>query len=243
MTEEAIQADVTKELEALRAGDTAAKARLIKLIYEDLQISARRLMRGARSGHTLQPTALVNELLLRFSTTANLQQIENRRHLIAAATVALKRLLIDHARARATAKRGGSRTRVTIDDRDEIDTIGAAEEPWVADNDDPEATFLDRLLTWYEEQGLNIVSLDEAIEELRELEPRWAEVVLLRFFGGYTIEETAELLAVSPRTVNKDWKQTRAWLRVRLEDGYGPTNGEASPDEGTVRGGEPSDDG
>ena len=77
-----------------------------------------------------------------------------------------------------------------------------------------EVNFLDQLLCWYEEQGLDIVYLDDAIEELRELEPRWAEVVLLRFFGGYTIEETAELLAVSPRTINKDWKQTRAWLRV-----------------------------
>ena len=89
-------------------------------------------------------------------------------------------------------------------------------------------------------QGLDIIALDEAVEELQEVDERWFDVVLLRFFGGFSIKQTAELLSVSPRTVTMDWNQARAWLRVRLGDPYGTIEGPDAPDEGDLRHGEPA---
>jgi RNA polymerase sigma factor (sigma-70 family) len=231
--------DVTSALEAIRAGDDGARDRLVGLIYDELRASARRLMRGERAGHTLQPTALVHESILRVVDTATLQSIENRRQLFAAAVLAMKRILIDHARARAAQKRGGGRRRVPLEGAAEqaVDDaeVATPAEPIAAPGD-----FLDRLVQWYEEQGLDIVALDDAIDEVRELEPRWGEVILLRFFGGYTIEQTANMLDVSPRTVADDWNKARAWLRVRLEERDDRADGSAAPDDGPVRGGEPA---
>jgi RNA polymerase sigma factor (sigma-70 family) len=201
-------------------------------------------MRRERIGHTLPPTAVVNESLIRLADTASRERFQDRRQLIAAATVAIKRVLIDYARARATYKRGGDRKRVPLDDAqgDAAVQDQGTDRPWVG-GDDPLAedeNVVGRLLRWYDEQGLDVIALDEALDELRDMEPRWVEVILLRFFGGYTIEQASELLEVSPRTVAEDWNRARAWLRVRLEDRHGRSDGTSAADDEPLRGCEPS---
>ncbi|MHC4948801.1 MAG: sigma-70 family RNA polymerase sigma factor [Planctomycetota bacterium] len=220
--------EVTATLDRIRTGDTEAKTRLVELIYEDLKAAAQRLMRHERPDHTLQPTALVNESLLRLMDTTTLGRLDDRNHLLAAATVAFKRVLIDHARARATAKRGGGRTREPLheasggaspDPTPSPDEVAASESPF------------DALLAWYDERGMDILALDAALDELRELDQRWFDVILLRFFGGFTIEQTAGLIGVSPRTVAQAWSQARAWLRVRLGDEVAGVQNGANDDE------------
>jgi RNA polymerase sigma factor (sigma-70 family) len=232
------EAGVTATLAAIRDGDRDAKDQLVGLIYDDLRATAARFMRRERVDHTLQPTALVNESLVRLLDTSSLKRIEDRGHLIAAATVAFKRVLIDHARARSAQKRSRGGARVPLTDV-EMHATAPAETAGPPDAEEAANPF-DLLLDWYDEQGLDILVVDQALDELRELERRWFDVVLLRFFGGFTIDQTAELLAVSPRTVNQDWNQARAWLRVKLEDEHaGGSDAAASPD-GPLRGGEPS---
>lgn len=210
------EAPITATLDRLRAGDASAREELVALIYDDLRAGARRLMRRESTGHTLQPTALVNESLLRIMQTATLARIENRRHLIAAATVALKRVLVDHARARAAQKRGGDRQRVGLEGAEHPRSDGATPPPDRELSADP-GGYVDELLDWYEQQTLDVVRLDDALGELREIDERWFQIVLLRFFGGLTNEQTAEMLDVSLRTVTQDWSRARAWLKVRLE--------------------------
>lgn len=234
------QSEVTAALEAVRAGEPGSKPRLIELIYDDLQSAARRIMKGERKGHTLQATALVNESLMRLMDTAALGQLENRGHLLAAATVAFKRVLIDHARARLTQKRGSGRKREPMTEvLDRAEAPNPATLPPMTEGENPFET----LLEWYDDHGIDILAMDEALDELRELEERWFEVILLRFFGGFTVEQTAALLDVSPRTVAQDWNQARAWLRVRLENEqgrneHGQGSGAAAPSDGTLPGGE-----
>lgn len=234
------QSEVTAALEAVRAGEPGSKPRLIELVYDDLQAAARRVMKGERRDHTLQPTALVNESLVRLMDTAALGQLENRGHLLAAATVAFKRVLIDHARARLTQKRGRGRKREPITEvLDRAEAPNPATLPAGSEGDNPFET----LLEWYDENGIDILAMDEALDEMRELEERWFNVILLRFFGGFTVDQTAEVLGVSPRTVADDWNRARAWLRVRLEnergsDEHGQEPGAATPSEGTLPGGE-----
>ena len=231
-------ADVTATLAAIRGGDRDAKERLVGLIYEDLRATAARFMRRERLDHTLQPTALVNESLVRLLDTAALKRIEDRGHLIAAATVAFKRVLIDHARARSAQKRSRGGARVPLTDV-EMHVTAPKETAGPPDIEDAANPF-DLLLDWYDDQGLDILVVDQALEELRDLERRWFDIVLLRFFGGFTIDQCAELLGVSPRTVNQDWNQARAWLRVKLEDEHAGGSGAAASGDGPLRGGEPS---
>jgi RNA polymerase sigma factor (TIGR02999 family) len=209
---------VTAALDRLRAGDAAAKGRLIELIYDDLRAVARRLMARERAGHTLEPTALVNESLLRLADTRSLKRLEDRGHLMAAATEAFRRVLIDHARARRAQKRGGGRARVGLDEALERAAPPADTAPPVEHADQATEVF-DRLLAWYDEQGLDVIALDDVLDELRDVDPRWFDVVLLRFFGGLGVDRTAEILGVSPRTVTLDWNRARAWLHVRLGGG------------------------
>jgi RNA polymerase sigma-70 factor (ECF subfamily) len=175
--------DVTQLLADLQNGRPAVASQLTPLVYNELRRLARHQMRHERPDHTLQATALVHEAYLRLVNLPE-RTWQNRTHFIAIAAQVLRRILIDHARARRTAKRDGALHRVPL------------EEPL--------------LLT--DEQSDELVALDEALERLAQFDARQSRVVELRFFGGLTVEETAEALGISPKTVKRDWSVARAWL-------------------------------
>jgi RNA polymerase sigma factor (TIGR02999 family) len=177
---------VTELLLAWRAGDEPALAQLTPLVHDELQRIARRCLRGERAGHSLQPTALVHEAYLRLIEAARVNW-QNRAHFLAMAARMMRRVLVDAARARASQKRGGGAIRVTLTD-------GARSD----------------------EREHELVALDDALQALAALDPRRGQVVELRFFGGLTVAETAEVLDVSAETVMRDWKLARAWLRREL---------------------------
>jgi RNA polymerase sigma-70 factor (ECF subfamily) len=176
-------------LRQMGAGDSGAAARLLPLVYDELRVIARHHLRSERPGHTLQPTALVNEAWLHFMKGAELD-IRDRTHFMAVAANAMRRLPIDHARSRGTAKRGGGWQKVSLSEQ-----LGSAP---------PKRLDLD------------IVALHEALKRLHDLNERMARVVEMRFFGGMTVAEAAEVLAVAPVTVEKDWTKAKAWLRREL---------------------------
>jgi RNA polymerase sigma factor (TIGR02999 family) len=180
--------DLTALLGEVRAGDEDAKDRLVRAIYAELRRLACGLMHHERPGHTLQPSALVHEALMRLLDGEVLAEVPNRRYLFAAAAQAMRQVLVDHARRRRAAKREGSRARVPLD--------GA--------------------LVALEEQGLDVLALHEALDRLAQAHPRPAQVVTLRFFGGLSVPEVAESLAVSVTTVESDWRFARAWLKGHL---------------------------
>jgi len=160
-------------------------------VYDELKRCARRYLAREQPGHTLQPTALVHETYLRMATQDATTWHDRSRFLALAATM-MRRILVDHARARQTDKRGGEWERISVDSVD----LGDLEEPR-----DP----------------MELLALDRAVEELAALDPRHAKLVELRFFGGLSIEETAEVLGSSAATVKRDWALARAWLYRRLE--------------------------
>jgi RNA polymerase sigma-70 factor, ECF subfamily len=180
--------DLTALLEEVRAGGDDARDRLVRTIHAELRRIARGLMHHERTGHTLQPTALVHEALLRLLDGDVLAEATNRRYLFTAAAQAMRQVLVDHARRRRATKREGRRTRVPLDEA----------------------------LAAYEEQGLDIITLHEAINRLAEAHPRAARVVEQRFFGGLSVPAVAEVLEVSDTTVESDWRFARAWLREQL---------------------------
>lgn len=180
--------DITQLLEASAGGGPAADAALIAAVYDELRVMAAGMMRRESSGHTLQPTALVNEACLRL--IGNDARWENRRHFFGAAAQAMRRVLVDHARRRDANKRGGEWVRITME---------GVDFPQPGD-------------------GLDVLALDDLLNSLGELDPRMAKMVELRFFTGLSIEQTAEVLDVSPATVKRDWQFARAWLQERLED-------------------------
>jgi len=178
--------EVTRLLAAARGGERPALQELYALVYSELRGLAEARLRRERRGHTLQPTALVNEVYLRLDPSKD--SWENRRHFFGAASQAMRRILVDHARRRLADKRGAGLERVTLADLD------------IAS---PEA-------------DLDLVALDTALEGLERDEPRLAEVVTLRVFAGMSIEQTAEALELSPATVKRDWVFARAWLAERM---------------------------
>lgn len=180
--------DLTTILHQVRAGREDARGRLVLAIYDELHRIAMGLMRRERPDHTLQPTALVHEGLLRLLDGDALADAPNRRYLFAAATKVMGQVLVDHARRRQAAKRDGGLARVP----------------------------LDAILAAFEDQGLDVIALHEAIDRLAQAYPRQAQVVTLRFFGGLSVPEAAEILDVSGTTVEADWRFARAWLRGRL---------------------------
>jgi len=182
---------VTDLLAASRRGERGAYDQLLPLVYAELRRIAVRHMRGERSHHTLQPTALVNEAYLRMAGAD--AEYENRAHFVRAASQAMRRVLVDYARARNAAKRGGG-LRVTLDDA-------------IASDEDNVVDFL---------------VLDDALTRLAEAEPRWARVVELRFFGGLEVTEVAAALDISLATAKRDWQFARAWLAKALRDGVPP---------------------
>jgi RNA polymerase sigma-70 factor (ECF subfamily) len=172
-------------------GDEAALERLIPLVHRELHQIARRCMAGERSGHSLQPTALVNEAYLRLVDTPNVDW-QNRTHFLAVAARIMRRILVDHARARLADKRGGCAQRLSLDDA--LSVV-----------DDPRQDF---------------IALDDALQALAAVDERKSRVVELRFFGGLSIEETAVALRVGPDTVMRDWRLAKAWLQVEMRGGH-----------------------
>ncbi|MEO8189468.1 MAG: sigma-70 family RNA polymerase sigma factor [Acidobacteriota bacterium] len=179
-------------------GDKEALERLLPLVYNDLRRHAAGLFRHERPDHTLQPTAVVHEAWLRMSPAG---PWTSRSQFFAVAGRLMREVLIDHARRRATAKRGGGETRLTYDDA--LETPASRE---------PDAS-----------QAVELLALDAALEKLESLDARQARVVELRYFAGLSIEETAEALNISPATVKREWQMARAWLRDELGAGGKPS--------------------
>ena len=191
--------EVTRLLSELRGGNPEAEAKLIPLIYEDLHRLAAHYMRRERTDHTLQPTALVNEVYLRLVSREGVVW-QDRVHFFRVAARLMRQILVDYARARHTAKRGGQAEKVSLD------------QP--ADSPEP---VVREPLEWNGSIDLDeLIELDRALKNLGQLDPRQEQVVDLRFFGGLTEEETAEVLGISPRSVKRDWRVARAWLYGEL---------------------------
>lgn len=175
---------VSQLLVAWGGGDQAARDELMPLVYEELRRLAHQCIRRERPGHTLQTSALLNEAYLRLVDQKNIHW-QDRAHFFGIAARLMRQVLVDYARKRRYAKRGGDARRVPLD----------------------EAMIVS------EERAADVVALDDALKSLAEIDPRQSQIVELRFFGGLSIEETAEVLAVSPGTVMRDWTLAKAWLR------------------------------
>lgn len=182
------EGSVTRLLHRWSDGDREAFGDLLPLVYSELRARAGSYLRRERSGHTLQPTALVHEAYLRLMGQENARW-NDRAHFFAIAAQAMRRILVDHARKHTAPKRGGGAERISIEDAPQLSAAPA----------------------------VDVLGLDEALERLAELDPRQAKVVELRFFGGLTIEESAAVLDVSVRTVAREWKMAKAWLREAME--------------------------
>lgn len=179
--------DITGLLDAWSEGDSAALEELTPLVEGELRRLARRYMASQAPGHTLQPTALVHEAYLRLLGRRG-GHWQDREHFLAYMASAMRRLLINHARDRSAAKRGGTATHVAFDEA------------------------LDHPVGGPEPKQVDLLDLDRALSDLAALDPRPARVVELRYFGGLTVQETARVLDVSPRTVKREWHAARLWL-------------------------------
>lgn len=167
--------------------------RLVPLVYDQLRVIARRHLRGEQVGHTLSTTALVHEAYIRLVNVSEIPE-ENRVRFLAAASVAMRRVLLDYARARKANKRDGLRQRVELDDALAVASADGGSE------------------------GGDLLVLDDALERLSTIEPRLVQVVECRFFGGMTEDETALALGTSVRTVRRDWTRAKGWLAAELGD-------------------------
>jgi RNA polymerase sigma factor (TIGR02999 family) len=177
------QADVTRLLVNWTNGDKKALEALMPMVYGELHRLARRYLRRERSDHTLQSTALVHEAYLRLVDQKGVQW-QNRAHFFAVAAQMIRRILVDHARTHNAEKRGGGACMLALDEAIAVP----------------------------QRRDLNLVALDEAINGLAAIDPQQGRIVELRFFGGLSIEETAEVLSISPATVKRDWAVAKAWL-------------------------------
>jgi RNA polymerase sigma factor (TIGR02999 family) len=186
-------AEITGLLKAWSLGDAAALDRLTPLVYDELRDLAHRYMRHERAGHTLQTTALVNEAYLRLVDVKGIDW-QDRVHFRAVSARIMRRILVNAARARASAKRGGQMERVNHSTAVDFDQLPAA-------NSD---------------RAAELLALDDALSKLTQMDPRRGQVIELRFFGGLTVEETAGVLKISPQSVMRDWKLARAWLSREL---------------------------
>ncbi len=184
----AVSAQTTQILIELSNGEPAAAGRLLPLIYDELRTLAGRYMEQERADHTLQATGLVHEAYLKLIDQSRVDW-KNRAHFFAVAAEMIRRVLVDHARGHLAAKRGGAAQRITLSD--------ATDSP--------------------QENPIELLDLDEALDELGTLNERHLRVIELRFFGGLSVEESAHVLEVSPQPVRLDWRVARGWLRQRLE--------------------------
>lgn len=184
--------EATRILRRAAEGEGDGGQALFELLEGELRVLAGRAMAGENAAHTLQPTALVGEVWIKlFASDA--AAFEGRGHFLAVAARAMRQILVDHARARHRVKRGGEWQRIGLDDVDMIPREGAA-------------------------GTVDLVELDGVLDELRELSPRQADVVELRFFAGLEVAEVADALGTSERTVARDWRFARAWLLKRIEE-------------------------
>lgn len=184
--EEAAQGDITKLLKAWGEGDQTALEKLTPIVYKELHRLAGRYMKGERPGHSLQTTALVNEAYMRLVDYKRMQW-QNRAHFFAVSAQLVRRILVEHARRR-NLKRGGGIRHVSLD---EVAVTGGS-------------------------RSADLVALDDAMKALAQMDSRKERVVEMRFFGGLSVEETAEVLKVSPVTVMRDWSTAKAWLYREL---------------------------
>ena len=183
--------DASQLLNRASAGDPKAISQLMPLVYNELRRLAASYLRRERPGQTLQATALVHEAYVRLigEKTHNWQ---NRTHFLAIAALSMRQILVQRARARKAAKRGGDPERITLDERLVAAPVGDADE-------------------------IDLVALDTALQKLAALNERQAKIVELRYFGGLSVEEVGEVLAISPATVKRDWTLARAWLKRELD--------------------------
>lgn len=179
--------EVTQLLRDWSDGNSAAREELLQLVYRPLRELAGRHLQRERDGHTLQPTALVHELYLKLVKQRRVDW-EDRRHFFAVAAQMMRRILVDHARRRKSDKRGGDMISIELDDALEVAASAS----------------------------IDVVALDVALENLTAIFPQQAKIVELRFYGGLTIDETAEVLGISAATVSREWTMARAWLRRAL---------------------------
>jgi RNA polymerase sigma-70 factor (ECF subfamily) len=186
--------DVTVLLEQLAKGKEEVASKLIPLVYNELRRLAGGYMRRERNDHTLQPTALVHEAYLKLVEQRSVNW-QSRAHFFGIAAQLMRRILVDHARGHLRDKRGG----------------GVIPVP------------LDEALVFAPEQSSELVKLDQSLERLANLDPRQSKIVELRFFGGLTVEQTAEVLGISPKTVKRDWSVAKAWLHGDLKTSPGAT--------------------
>jgi RNA polymerase sigma factor (TIGR02999 family) len=180
--------DATDILRRLNSGDGSATSELLPLVYQELRAIAGQYFRGQPADHTLQPTALVHEAFLKLVDHSDIAW-QSRAHFLAVAAKAMRQILVDHARARATAKRGGDRILLTLDEA----VVGAVETP-----------------------EIDLLALNEFLTKLAELDDRQGRIVEMRFFGGMRVKEIAEVLGVTKTTVDNLWRAARAWLNVQL---------------------------
>ena len=181
--------EVSQLLVAWSNGDQAALDKLMPLVYDELHRLAKRYMARQQPGHTLQTTALIHEAYLRL-VGQPAKRWQNRAHFFAVAAQAMRHVLVDYARSRHYAKRGGGARAVSLDEAAVVS----------------------------EERAAELIAVDEALTDLAALHPRQSQVVELRFFGGLSVEETAEVLKVSPDTVRRDWRMAKAWLYNQLRN-------------------------
>ncbi len=180
---------ITQKLLACARDDRAALDELIPAVYGELRRMADRYLRHERPDHSLQPTALVHEAYLRLIDQRQVEW-QNRAHFFGVAAQMMRRILVDHAKACGREKRGG----------------GAHKIP------------LDEAMNLTEQESADLVALDDAMKRLEEIDPRKSRVVELRYFGGLSVEETAEILAVSRKTVMRDWNLAKAWLHQEISN-------------------------
>jgi RNA polymerase sigma-70 factor, ECF subfamily len=179
--------DITDLLSRMQAGDEAAREQLVQTVYDELRRLARAHMRKERAGHTLQATALVNEAYIRLAKIKDITW-RGRGHFFELAAVVMRRILVEHARARLAGKRGGGIEKVVFDER----------------------------LLYRAAKPVSILDLDEALGRLAKRDPRMSKIVELRFFAGLTSSETAQVLEVPEKTVRSDWQLARAWFKAEL---------------------------
>jgi RNA polymerase sigma factor (TIGR02999 family) len=178
---------ITQLLQSWSQGDPGAIEKLVPLVYDELHRLAQRYMADERPGHTLQTTALVNEAYLRLVYSQH-SNWEGRTHFFGVCAQVMRRILVDWARSRQALKRGGDVPALDLDE-----ALAAAKQP-----------------------GTDLVAMDDALQALTAVDPRKGRVVELRFFGGLSVKETAEILKMSPETVQRDWKFAKSWLRREL---------------------------
>jgi RNA polymerase sigma-70 factor (ECF subfamily) len=188
MPEQTGAGNVTQLLDQLSQGRPQAFEALLPVVYGELRRQAARYLRRERGNHTLQPTALVNEAYLRLVDQRHVRW-QNRAHFFGIAAQAMRRVLVDHARGRVRLKRGGPAAQVTLDEG----MLVAAE------------------------RSIDLLALDKALQRLTTLDARQGQIVELRFFGGLSVEEAAEVIGISPATVKREWSMAKAWLYTELK--------------------------